>query len=613
MDVEKVVFLRMHDCTDGLDDEAVAEIATHAEVEHHESGDVIHRPDDVMTSVYLVVGGQTRHSALNVHGQVIMERIYSHGDQLGGLAAALAEPVPVRVVSHGPSVLLKFDYQALLELTLKYPLFRTNVARMIARGAGQLLSGHKHRKKASLVAVYHESPASRELTVRLIRRLHELGEDPCLLTDQDPAPGLDGLRCRTLVRGGRALSYEEIRREVREWSDAKRIFLDLSSDGGVLNPTDVLLLCEQVFYCVRPDQWETVAERLRSLEASTPVRQEKISIVWMLDDAHQVIPAVPELRQLALEDFKLTFAEPGSRQSRVWVNGFERLVHQLRGVRIGVALGGGAARGMAHLGVLKALEQQGIAVDMIAGTSAGAMTGTMVATGIEYDYITQCFVNDLTPPWLFRRIPGGNHWYLLYKYRLGQWDSMLRKYLKDIRLEQLPVPIRAITLDLIGGRPVVRNHGDAVHAILESINLPVLSIPICREGRALVDGGLVNNVPANVLVDEGCNFVIAVSVTARLESRFGGNRPDMGTEQMKPPSTLQTALRSHMVQSMNMNSIGVQPADIVIEPDVTEFDLAEFTRTDELAAAGEKATLEAIPRIREMLAKLDGELFSSGA
>jgi predicted acylesterase/phospholipase RssA len=190
---------------------------------------------------------------------------------------------------------------------------------------------------------------------------------------------------------------------------------------------------------------------------------------------------------------------------------------------------------------------------------------------------------------------------------------MLRKYLKDIRLEQLPVPIRAITLDLIGGRPVVRNHGDAVHAILESINLPVLSIPICREGRALVDGGLVNNVPANVLVDEGCNFVIAVSVTARLESRFGGNRPDMGTEQMKPPSTLQTALRSHMVQSMNMNSIGVQPADIVIEPDVTEFDLAEFTRTDELAAAGEKATLEAIPRIREMLAKLDGELFSSGA
>jgi predicted acylesterase/phospholipase RssA len=517
------------------------------------------------------------------------------------------------VVSHGPSVLLKFDYQALLELTLKYPLFRTNVARMIARGAGQLLSGHKHRKKASLVAVYHESPASRELTVRLIRRLHELGEDPCLLTDQDPAPGLDGLRCRTLVRGGRTLSYEEIRREVREWSDAKRIFLDLSSDGGVLSPTDVRLLCEQVFYCVRPDQWETVAERLRSLEASTPVRQEKISIVWMLDDAHQVIPAVPELRQLALEDFKLTFAEPGSRQSRVWVNGFERLVHQLRGVRIGVALGGGAARGMAHLGVLKALEQQGIAVDMIAGTSAGAMTGTMVATGIEYDYITQCFANDLTPPWLFRRIPGGNHWYLLYKYRLGQWDSMLRKYLKDIRLEQLPVPIRAITLDLIGGRPVVRNHGDAVHAILESINLPVLSIPICREGRALVDGGLVNNVPANVLVDEGCNFVIAVSVTARLESRFGGNRPDMGTEQMKPPSTLQTALRSHMVQSMNMNSIGVQPADIVIEPDVTEFDLAEFTRTDELAAAGEKATLEAIPRIREMLAKLDGELFSSGA
>ncbi len=609
MEYDRVLFLKMHECSEGLDDEVTADIAEHAELEHHESGDVIHHADDVMTSVFLIVQGQAKHSALNVHGQVFMERIYSRGDQFGGLGATLAEPLPVRVVSHGPSVLLKFDYQALLQLTLKYPQFRTNVARMITRGAVQLLSGNKHRQKASSVAIYHESPASRELTVRLLKRLHELGENPCLFTDQDPAPELDGLQCRSLVRGGRKLSHEEIREEIREWSDAKRIFFDLSPDGGPLSPSDVLLLCEQVFWCVRPDQWENARERLRSLEASTPVWREKISIVWVLDDASQVIPSVPELRQLALEDFKLTLADPGPQQSRVWVNGFERLVHQLRGIRIGVALGGGAARGMAHLGVLKALEQQGIVVDMIAGTSAGAMTGTMLAAGMEPDYTTQCFVNDLTPSWFFRHIPGGNLWYLLFKYRLGRFGSMLRKYLKDIRLEQLPVPMRAITLDLVGGRPVVRSQGDAVHAILESINLPVLSPPICRDGQALVDGGLVNNVPANVLVDEGCNFVIAVSVTAKLEARLGENHPDMVTDQMKSPSTLQTVLRSHMVQSMNMNSFGVQPADIVIEPDVTEFDLAEFARTDELAAIGEKATLEAIPRIRELLEKLDSELF----
>ena len=170
-------------------------------------------------------------------------------------------------------------------------------------------------------------------------------------------------------------------------------------------------------------------------------------------------------------------------------------------------------------------------------------------------------------------------------------------------------PMHAVTVDLVSGEPVVRSSGDAVHAILESINLPGLSAPICREGRALVDGGLINNVPADVLVDEGCNFVIAVSVTAKLESRFGKNRPNMLTKDMRSPSMMQTILRSYIVQSTNMNSIGVQPADVVIEPDVTDFDLAEFMRTKELAAIGEEATLGEISKIKDFLGKLDGELF----
>jgi predicted acylesterase/phospholipase RssA len=264
---------------------------------------------------------------------------------------------------------------------------------------------------------------------------------------------------------------------------------------------------------------------------------------------------------------------------------------------------------MAHLGVLKALEQNGIVVDMVAGTSAGAMTGTLLASGMDPDFTTQCFVNALTPSSLFRLLPGGDQWFLLYKYRRGHFEPMLRKYLTDLCLEQLPLPMHTITVDLVSGQPVVRNRGDAVHAILESINLPVLSAPICREGSALVDGGLVNNVPANVLVDEGCNFVIAVSVTAKLESRFGKNEPDTPTEKMRSPSTIQTVLRSYIVQSMNMNSIGVQPADIVIEPDVTDFDLTAFARTDELAAIGEQSTLEALPEIQKLLGELDRGLF----
>jgi predicted acylesterase/phospholipase RssA len=191
-------------------------------------------------------------------------------------------------------------------------------------------------------------------------------------------------------------------------------------------------------------------------------------------------------------------------------------------------------------------------------------------------------------------------------------NTGLRKYLSDSRLEQLPIPIHTVTVDLVSGNTVVRDSGDAVHAIVESINLPVLSSPICREGAVLVDGGLVNNVPADVLVAKGCNFIIAVSVTAKMEQIFAKNRPETPTSKMRRASTLQTVLRSYLVQNKNMNSVGVQPADVVIEPDVTQFELTEFNRTDELAAEGEKATLEVVPKIKELLSQLDDKMFSHG-
>jgi predicted acylesterase/phospholipase RssA len=123
---------------------------------------------------------------------------------------------------------------------------------------------------------------------------------------------------------------------------------------------------------------------------------------------------------------------------------------------------------MAHLGVLNALDQHGIVVDVIAGTSVGAMTGILYCAGLDCDYLSSVFAADLTPSWIFRHLPSGGYWYLLYKYRRGQFDPMLRKYLHDWKLEQLAVPCFAVTADLVSGQAVVRDRGDAVHAILEA-------------------------------------------------------------------------------------------------------------------------------------------------
>jgi len=609
---DKLLLLKTHGCSKGLSDEVLQEIADAAELLRCNVGEYVHHANQQITSVYLIIHGRLKLSLVDVHGNVVTERHQTAGGQVGAIGAALSEPNEIDVVAQVPTTLLRFDYSKAQELTKKHDKFRQNFTQLIAHQIRGFLYQDKFRKKPTIVAVFHESPASRPLTPRLISRLLELGESPCVFSDRTDWEPRENVRYRSLVEGDRTLQEEEVRKQIHAWQDSKRVFIDIDA---VLNPeraARIVEFSEKVLWCVSPDNWESAARRLNAIEARAPGWKEKISIVWLLDDEHLVAPWAPELRELATTDFKISFSQPRLHQSRALVDGVERLVHELRGVRIGLALGGGAARGMAHLGVLKVLEQNGICVDMIAGTSAGAMTGALYTSGMDADYSIESFMKDLKPSWFFRLLPRGDQWYLLYKYRRGQFDPMLRKYLSESRLEQLPIPMHTVTVDLVSGNSVVRDGGDAVHAIVESINLPVLSLPICREGAVLVDGGLVNNVPADVLVERGCNFVIAVSVTAKMEKVFARNRPDTPTSKMRRASTLQTILRSYLVQNKNMNSVGVLPADVVIEPDVTQFELTEFNRTDELAAAGEEATLEIVPKIKELLSQLDNKMFSHG-
>jgi predicted acylesterase/phospholipase RssA len=274
-----------------------------------------------------------------------------------------------------------------------------------------------------------------------------------------------------------------------------------------------------------------------------------------------------------------------------------------------MALSGGAAHGMAHLGVLKALEEEGITLDRIAGTSAGVLTGVLYCAGFSPDWGIHQFPYDLKPGRIYNKLPKGGAFYMLKQYRSHSWDELLRKYLFDWRLEQCPIPVSTVTTDLISARSVVRSSGDAVDAILESINLPVLSAPICRDGMLLVDGGILNNLPADVLVRQGCNCVIGVDVAANIQHCVGDNIPSRPTERMKAPGVLATLLRCFQVQAHNMSRVGAQRADVTITPNVSMFKSSAFRQTPEMAEIGYQATKESLPQIREFLQNLDGDLF----
>jgi predicted acylesterase/phospholipase RssA/CRP-like cAMP-binding protein len=599
--------LKVHEYFHGASDGAVAEVVRLARVSHHPAGAVVHEANVLLTDVGFVLRGRLKCVRVDARGAETLIKMVGRGEQFGMMAGALAEPVPVRVVALEPTTVLALDYEAAMDLTIRFPDLRRLWLKTYAAGFRTQLFGTPVKRAPMMVALLHETPATRPVAGRLVARLTELGESIAVFGESDGWSGA-GVRYRPL----RGLEPDDIRRQAAEWHDATRIVFDMAADLSPERAVRLMELVDRAIYFARGSEGEAAVRRMQALGVVANGWRDKVSAAWLLDGPDPIAPAAPALREFAARDFKIAaepFAHPWGRSLAA---GLERLVHDLRGVRIGLALGGGAARGMSHLGVLKALEQNGVVVDVIAGTSAGALTGAVYASGLDPDYAAAQFAADLRPSWLFRRLPHGDHWYLLYKYRRGHFDPMLRKYVRDWRLEQLAVPCLTVTVDLVGGRSVVRDRGDAVHAVLESINLPVLSVPIVREGQALIDGGLVNNIPADVLVAAGCNFVIAVSVTAKMERAFAHITPDAKDRPRKGPTAVQTLLRSLLVQNHSLNALGVGPADVVVEPDVTGFDLTAFKRAEELAAVGEAAARDQVPRVQQLLNRLDPRLFPAG-
>jgi len=600
--------LRRLDWAKGLSEETFAAITSTAETVEFRAGDMVVEVDSEINHVLFIITGRMQATLYDSLGKEIQKDTFVRGSVIGLFALGLPERSHMQVQADEPSTAIRLTLSELLQLTAKHKDFQLTMFRVAAsRFKRYVMDVERSLPKPSAVGIIHHSEASRPLVGRLVHRLRELDESPCIAGDDERWKPNGVVPFMALARD------DERQIIPREWASHRRLFVDVRADHSQNAMMRFLSYVDIALWCVRPQDANAAVHLLRELEKSIPKWRDKLRIVWILDANTPFAPYVPELHELAERDFKVTFDSPRANQGSLLQQGFERIVHHLRGIRIGLALGGGAARGMAHLGVLKVLEQNGIYIDMLAGTSAGALTGALYAAGLDPDYIAQSFKKDLKPSWFFQQLPAGGYWYLLYKYRRNKFDPMLRQYLDRVRMEQLIIPTSAISVDLVEGEPLVRERGDATINVLESINLPPLSLPIIRSGQALVDGGLLNNIPANVLVAKKCNFVIASSVTAKLEKDFIEIRSKGRSRSTRFFSTIQVIMRQTMIQGYRMNSVGVQPADFVVAPDVTSFDISEFTRADEMAAIGERTTNAIVANLLKMLSNLDSKLFENPA
>jgi predicted acylesterase/phospholipase RssA len=252
---------------------------------------------------------------------------------------------------------------------------------------------------------------------------------------------------------------------------------------------------------------------------------------------------------------------------------------------------------MSHLGVLREFDQERISFDVISGTSVGAMVGLGYSAGLTPDQLINAYTSDLRPSRLLDRLPGGRRLFLFGKFRASAWEKMLRKYYHDWTFEQLPIPFSVAVTDLVSGDAIVRDSGDIVQAILESINVPVLAKPILRNGKILVDGGVLNNLPVELLSERGAEYVVGVDVSKDIPNHFAGNSSDTPTERMKKPSGFETAYRVMDVSRRGTSRLQMSLADLAIEPDTSAFDFADFTAAAAIAETGAAATKKMLPAI----------------
>lgn len=253
--------------------------------------------------------------------------------------------------------------------------------------------------------------------------------------------------------------------------------------------------------------------------------------------------------------------------------------------RIGLALGGGAARGFAHVGVIQVLEEAGIRPALVAGTSAGSLVAAIYASGKNGKQLQQvaetmeeATMADWTLPLFNRGMLRGN---ALARYVNTQVGSR--------SIESLPMPLGIVATDLNSGQGMLFQRGDTGTAVRASSVVPAVFLPVHISGRDYVDGGLVSPVPVRAARQMGAELVIAVDISNPPE-----NNPASGT--------LDVLLQTFAIMSKSINYFELKEADVVVRPVLAGVSSADFSARKRSIEAGRQAMLQSMPQLRAAIA-----------
>lgn len=255
-----------------------------------------------------------------------------------------------------------------------------------------------------------------------------------------------------------------------------------------------------------------------------------------------------------------------------------------RKVKIGIAFGGGGARGFTHIGVIKAMEEFGLKFDYVAGTSAGSVVGAAYAAGLSANEIYEIAKKIRTKDIRTSRIP-------LMPSKTEGIEELIVSNFGNIDISDLKIPFSAVAVDIKSTKEVCISHGNLAKAVAGSCCVPGVFIPVEFGNMLLCDGGLQNTIPADIPRYFGCDYVIAVDCN---KSRT------YGTDSSKMVDVISASIRI----LMKSNAVkGYINADVVIAPETKRFKSTRTDGLDEMVEEGYKAAIDAMPQIMALFKK----------
>lgn len=650
---------------ESMDLESAKQATDMLRMKYFKAGDVILRQGGWQGELYIMSSGLVSVTLTDARGDSVELQRLGRGECFGEMALITGQPPSATVTAMADTDTWVLSQQDFVALITRCPPISRNVNRVLSERLSTTSGKYAARHLAQTMVLLDSHPGVEGSTIcfniavslaRQTRRkvlLVELAQDsecvvPCsqglgnladLIKDKallhtHEAPmnrdnGLCGLRMGRLASSQQANSLQPadvlaVLSMLEPLYDYMLILLSLGSDGLY---RDVMEHADRLFALVRYRELSQANHRLDFLRA-LPNAGQRAGVVVIDSPRGTTMSAAQSLGaelQRGIEGIlpgdtalmHTAFNPPFvlSNASSPLSQAIDRVSRRMGKISVGVALGGGGAKGLAHLGVLKALEENGVPIDYLSGCSFGALVGGLYAMGHDS---SELYAMGYDSPELKRFVPGilrpaalmTSLWSSLLRFSFASLlggervEGVLRGVFGERQFRDLRMPFAAIAVDLKAGSEVVLTDGLLYLAVRASLSIPGIFPPLRSGDQYLVDGGVLNPLPIGTVSALGADVVIGVDVSnpMPLSAWPGGDAKAAKDKQTTVPRHA-VGILSRVVDIMQIDKSqkGAEKAAVLIRPRFGPSGGYDFHRQEQFAAAGEEAAKEALPQLRTFL------------